>query len=245
MKSPIHLAFVLAAFALAGVLPASAALLTNTANYSPNLLIPDGSALGVADSHTFATAITTITEVRVTLEIAGDASNDGPLATPGAFNGDYYAYLTHSSGFAVLLNRAGRTVLNPFGYADSGFLVTFDDTPGSPDIHNYQLLNNPAGGELTGTWGSDGRNVNPATALETSPRTATLTSFTGLDPNGVWTLFVADVSPVGEGRLLSWQLEVTGNAVAASVPEPGSALAGLLTIGMVLANGRGRRRARG
>ena len=36
-----------------------------------------------------------------------------------------------------------------------------------------------------------------------------------LDPNGEWVLFVADVSPGGVSRLVSWSLEVI------RVPEPG------------------------
>lgn len=204
-----------------------AALLIETATFAPNVLIPDGSIVGVADTRTFNSAISTITEVRLTLEIAG----------ANAFNGDYYAYLSHSSGFAVLLNRAGKTSGNPFGYADSGFLVTFDDTPGSPDIHGYQALVNPLGGALTGTWGSDGRNVDPATALDTSLRSATLAAFDGLDPNGAWTLFVADLSPLGEGRLLNWQLEVTG---ATAVPEPGTALGAVACVGTLFIRRRRR-----
>ncbi len=226
---------VAAAFAgFAAVEHASAALLTETASYTPNLLIPDGSALGVADTHVLTSQIGTISEVRITLNITG---------APGAgdaFNGDFYAYLTHGTGFAVLLNRPGRTAGNPFGYADTGFNVTFDDSPAGADIHNYQLVTNPGGGALSGIWSTDGRAVDPASVLDTTLRTASLASFNNLDPNGAWTLFVADVSPLGVGRLVSWQLEITGN----SVPEPGTGLAGVVSIaaGVCAAFSRRRRR---
>jgi hypothetical protein len=213
------LVLILAAFGTTDRAPA--ALLVETGSYTPDLLIPDGSALGVADTHTFSSSIATISEVRVSLQIAGASS-------PGdAFNGDFYVYLTHGSGFAVLLNRPGRTAVNSFGYADSGFDVTFDDSPAGADIHNYQLVSNPGGGQLTGAWSSDGRAIDPTSVLDTTPRSSSLASFNGLDPNGTWTLFVADLSPIGTGRLVTWQLEITGH----SIPEPGSALAGVLSLG--------------
>ena len=208
-----------------------AGLVTETASYTPNVLIPDGSILGAADTRIFSSAITGITNVRVSLNLTGAPS------AGDAFNGDLYAYLTHGSGFSVLLNRSGRTTLNDFGYADSGFNVTFDDALPGADIHNYQLTANPAGGALTGTWGSDGRNLNPAAALDTTPRTALLTSFNGLDPNGAWTLFVADVSPLSTARLASWSLEVTGSS---PIPEPGTALFGTLLTAVTLATRRRR-----
>ena len=194
----------LVALSFAAVLPASAVIVTESATYNPNLLIPDGSTVGVVDSRIFTSQITSITNVRVSLSIAG---------TPGtgdAFNGDFYVTLAHSSGFAVLLNRTGRTALDPYGYSDSGFDVTFDDAGAFADIHNYQLTLNPGGGALTGTWGSDGRDVNPNAVLDTTPRIARLDSFNGLDASGEWNLFVADVESLGTGRLVSWKLEVTG-----------------------------------
>jgi hypothetical protein len=238
MKTASHLrrVFALAAISLAAALPARALIVTESATYNPNLLIPDGSTAGVVDSRNFTSTIATITQVRVSLSIAG---------TPGAgdaFNGDFYVTLAHSSGFAVLLNRAGRTALDPFGYTDSGFNVTFDDAGAFADIHNYQLTLNPGGGTLTGTWGSDGRNVNPNAVLDTTPRIARLDSFNGLDASGEWNLFVADVESLGTGRLVSWTLEVTGQQ-ATPVPEPGSALAGALCI--AACGGAAFRRRRG
>ena len=204
---------------------AMAGLVTESASYSANFAIPDNSLLGVSDTRTFISSIAAITEVRAALNIAG-----APTAGD-AFNGDFYAYLTHSSGFAVLLNRTGRTAANSFGYSDSGFNLTFDDSPAGTDVHSYQLTANPGGGTLTGIWGSDGRNVAPSTALVTTPRTAFLTSFNHLDPNGGWTIFVADVSSGGTSRLVSWGLEISGNT---AIPEPSSSLYAILLTGILL-----------
>ena len=211
-----------------------AGLVTEMAAYTPNLLIPDGSILGAADTRIFNSVITDITNVRVSLNLTGSPS------AGDAFNGDLYAYLTHGSGFSVLLNRPGRTTLNDFGYADSGFNVTFNDALPGADIHNYQLIANPAGGALTGTWGSDGRDLHPAAVLDTTPRTALLTSFNGLDPNGAWTLFVADVSPLSTARLASWSLEVTGNS---TIPEPATGVFGIFLTALAL-GARGKCAAR-
>ena len=198
--------------------------------FNPNLPIPDNSILGVANTQTIAMAPGFITNVKLSLNIAGSPNPSN------AFNGDFYAYLQHSSGFSVLLDRTGRTASNPFGYSDSGFEVIFDDAALHGDIHAYRDLVNPAGGALTGTWQPDGRLTNPNNALRTDPRPALLSSFNGLNPNGAWTLFVADVSPIGTGTLKSWTLDLT----VAPIPEPGTVAFGILLLG-VCAGARRRR----
>jgi subtilisin-like proprotein convertase family protein len=203
---------------------AGAASITGLSN--PNLAIPDNDVTGVANNITLNTAINFITGVTVTLDVEG------------GFNGDFYAYLRHgSTGFAVLLNRVGSTSGNAYGYADAGLNVSFSDTAANGDIHVYQNVLNPGGAMLTGLWQPDGRNVSPFSALDTSPRNALLSSFDGMDANGLWTLFVSDVSPVGSGTLVDWSVTVTGDTVTSGVPDGGStaallaaALAGLLTI---------------
>ena len=203
--------------ALLAGLSANAQLATNSATYNVGLSIGDNNLSGLSDTRTFAALIGAITDVNVTLNISG------------GFNGDFYAYLTHDSGFSVLLNRPGRTAVNTFGYPDSGFSVTFDDSAAS-DIHTYRLSFNPNGGALTGDWQPDGRNIHPGMSLDTSSRDAMLSSFNGLNPNGEWTIFIADASPVGSGALQSWSLQVVGNAV----PEPGAFLLFLTGIGTLL-----------
>jgi subtilisin-like proprotein convertase family protein len=44
-----------------------------------------------------------------------------------------------------------------------------------------------------------------------------LSSFNGMDPNGQWTLFIADTSAGGEGTLVNWGMQIT------TVPEPSMA----------------------
>src|SRR6266513_432896 len=187
---------------------------TNTFNI--NQPIPQGSANGLSDTQSFdfqSEPFSSITDLQVTLNISG------------GFTGDYYAYLVHDGGFAVLLNRAGRTSVNSVGYTDSGLNVTLSDS--SPnDIHNYQSVLNPGGAVLTGTWAPDGRDMDPATVVETDNRTALLGSFIGADPSGQWTLYVTSLDFGEQGKLASWGLEVKG------VPEPSSVA--LLIFGTVL-----------
>jgi subtilisin-like proprotein convertase family protein len=190
--------------------------------FNPNLAIPDNSTVGVADTQIISMPAGIITGIRLSVNIAG-----APAAS-NAFNGDFYAYLQHASGFTVLLNRTGRTGANPFGYGYSGFDVTFDDGAVNGDIHSYRDLVNPAGGALTGTWQPDGRVTNPNSVLLADPRPALLSSFNGLDPNGAWTLFVADVSPIGTGVLKNWTLDLT----VAPIPEPGTIGFGILVLGV-------------
>ena len=201
---------------------ASAASGTQSASYAPGLIIPDNGS-GVSDTETFSfPGAATISSVQVFLNISG------------GWNGDYYAWLRHgTTGFAVLLNRAGVSGGSAYGYGDNGFNITLDDSASNGDIHFYQGVVNPQGAALTGLWQPDGRNVDPNIVSGLTPRSAMLGSFGGLDPNGDWTLFVADDSPGGIGTLAGWGLTVT-------VPEPGTlgflALAGIGLLAQHLRN---------
>ncbi len=154
---------------------------------------------------TVSSAITKLLSLRVSLCVAGD------------FNGDLYGFLRHVQGgvtnFCVLLNRVGCTASDPWGYADCGFNVLFDDAAPQGDIHTYETITNPpAGTLLTGVWQPDGRDVDPSLVLDTTPRTTCLSSFTNSDPSGDWTLFLADMSNGGTNMLVSWGLLFTGPA---------------------------------
>ena len=185
-----------------------------TATDTVNLRIPDGSPAGLANSVNIATPIERITEMTVTLNVTG------------GFNGDLHAYLVHDSGHAILLNRAGKTLANPTGYSDAGFNVAFADTATNGDIHNYRLAlsgnpNTPLPGALTNAWAPDGRDTDPALVLDTDPRPATLSAFTGLNPNGRWTLFIADVDALYASTLVSWGLQILGtNAPPVITAQP-------------------------
>lgn len=192
-------------------------LLTISANAAGTLLdrtfvvsttIPDNNIIGLADTRAVTSAITSIT----TLEVA--------VTLTGGWNGDLYAYLSHAGGFSILLNRPGRSLSFPDGSGSSGMDVLFTDAA-VLDLHTSI----PATGPVAGIYQPDARNVDPAGVLDTSPRTAFLGSFTGLDPNGDWTLFLADTSPGSTAVLQSWGLKISG------VPEPSS---GLLVLGGAL-----------
>ena len=194
-----NLAFVLLPMLV--VLPVRAE--TQTFTKLVNTVIPDNSGIGVATTLSVTSTITSITDVNVTLTLSN------------GWNGDLYAYLVHDSGFAVLLNRAGRTAANPVGYGDHGLSVTFDDQATNGDVHAYRLAlfgnpNTPLGGPLTNAWAPDGRVTDPTLVLDTDARTALLSSFNGLNANGNWTLFIMDAEPGNESTLVSWGLEVLG-----------------------------------
>jgi subtilisin-like proprotein convertase family protein len=184
-------------------------------SWSGAQVIPDNSAVGIAYSFTLSDPGVSISSVSVALTL------------DGGWSGDWYAYLSHGAGTAVLLNRPGVQSDRPDGYGGSGLNVTLASGAGS-DIHFYQ--------ELSGPWAADGRSLDPfspAGAFDAAPRDRTLDVFSGLDPNGDWTLFLTDCSGGGIATLQGWTVTV------AAVPEPGT-LALLVTGALVLAAARRR-----
>ena len=185
-----------------------------------NEAIPDGNASGLHDVRAISSAIPHLSSARLRLRVTGE------------FNGDLYGYVRHIRGgatnFCVLLNRPGRTAANPAGYADAGLDVVFDDAAVAGDIHRYKTNTiPPAGTPLTGTWQPDGRRVDPEVVLDTTARTATLSSFTNADGSGEWTLFLADLASGGTNMLVNWELQLTGIATpAVSWPIPGNIVYG-------------------
>jgi subtilisin-like proprotein convertase family protein len=177
-----------------------------------NVAIPDGDLSGVADTHTVSgVSGTAIGSLTVTLNIAGTGD--------GAFNGDLFVALMHDGGYSVLLNRSGRSDANPAGYGDNGYSVTFSDAAAN-DVQSYrQFWSGSPGDTLTGNWQPSARAVGPDAVTDASPRTATLGSFGGLNPNGTWTLFLVDSESGGTASLASWSLSIT----SAPVPEPEAA----------------------
>lgn len=171
-----------------------------------NMPIPDGNTAGLSDVQTINSRIAALTSVRVRLRIEGE------------FNGDLYGYLRHAQNGAtnlcVLLNRAGRTLENESGYSDAGLDVIFDDAASGGNIHAYRtLVTPPKGTVLTGTWQPDGRLVDPEWVLDTSPATTALSGFSGMDPAGEWTLFVADLESGGASVAAGWSLELSGDPI--------------------------------
>jgi hypothetical protein len=230
MKSSLLLKTVLVATAVSvvSILSVRAQIVTNTFNFTFGVdpEIEDGSLTGFSDTRNLTLGITNLTDVRVRLHI------DGGSPTNAGYNGDLYAYVTHDSGFSVLLNRTGRSSTNEFGYADDGFDVTFSTGAANGNVHFYQNVLNPSGGTLTGTWQPDGRNINPLSPQSSfdAAGTADLTSFNGLNANGGWTLFLVDSESVNTFVLHSWGLTLIG-----AIPEPGTyALFGMSAAGLLI-----------
>ena len=214
MKLKIIQTSVMLVLLAAGLQSARAQFITNDFSFSVMSTVPDGNASGLANHQFLAGMTGTITNVSVTLNLS---------YAPGdtAFNGDLYAYLAGpNGGFAILLNRTGVTGGNSFGYDDTGFNVAFT-TSATHNIHFYQSLtyNLNGNGQLTGTWQPDGRAIDPQSSpslFDSTIPSALLDSFNGTDPNGTWTLFLADLSNGGKSQLVNWNLQVS------TVPEPPS-----------------------
>ena len=173
-------------------------------------LVPDDNKSGWTDTRTLSGVSGAIADVSVTLNLSG------------GWNGDLYAYVVHNDGFAVLLNRVGRGTANPPGYGDSGMSVVFNEAAAGGDIHWYGGMGEPVGNYLP-----DGRYILPKSEVgvfDVTTRTALLSSFVGLDPNGKWTLFVADASGGDQSTVTKWGLAIR----LASVPEPASLVEGTL-----------------
>jgi subtilisin-like proprotein convertase family protein len=197
------LKFCLTLAALAWGVAASAQIFTTTTtNFTVGAMVPDGYVSGMASVQTISTPITNLTDLKVSLKLSG------------TWNGDLYCFLTHGSGQSVLLNRAGRCSASDLGYNDVGLDVTFDDAATNGDIHVYRLLSSSQGtpipGPLTGVWAPDARVAFPTNVLDTDARSAFLGSFNGVDPNGEWVLFVADMEAGDIHVLDSWGLEISG-----------------------------------
>jgi hypothetical protein len=152
--------------------------------------VPDNSAIGLSETRQISSSITSISEVEVQLVLSG------------GWAGDLYAYVTHGSGFSVLLNRPGRSLARVAGSGVSSLSTTFSDASPS-DVHTAL----PATGPVSGFFQPDGREIDPELSYDTSPRSAMLSSFVGLDANGDWDTMTLE----------SWSLSITG------VPEPATA----------------------
>lgn len=184
------------------------------------LTIPDNNATGIARQVTVPAVYGPVDGISVS------------VVTSGGWNGDYYAFLSHSSGLAVLLNRIGRSTASPLGSPDSGMVLTLITSSGA-DVH---LATAEPGAPLTGVFSGDGRFSDPATVLDTDPRTAPLDLFLGADASGTWTFFIADLSAGDSAVLESWSLAID------AVPEPSL---GVLAAGVLVCAARRRRARRG
>ena len=198
----------------AGSLMASTVLLGQIVNTE----IPDNNGVGLVSSMPFVSGDTYVTAVEVLIE------------TTGGWNGDLYAYLEHNGVISVLLNRPGNTAANPTGAASSGLSIRLTDTA-LADIHT--AISDTVGVPAVGTYQPDARNLDPDLVTDATARSKPLAGFNTTDPNGLWTLFIADVNGGEVAVMKSWSLAVT------AVPEPSSALLGLFgTAGLLLVRRR-------
>lgn len=168
--------------------------------------ILDNNPSGWTDSRTVSTMPAgTLTAVAVNLELSS------------GWSGDLYAYLVHSAGFAVLLDRVG-TPGQTFGYGTSDLNVTLVDNGTAfgatlGNIHNFG-----GAGAASGQWNSD----NSAT----TSGSGSLGSFLSTSPNGMWSLFIADLSGGGVTTVQSWGLQLDIVAVPEVESWVAAALAG-------------------
>jgi len=118
------------------------------------------------------------------------------LNLSGGNIGDLVAYLSYDGTTVQLLNRPGLNNPSPLGYTGMSFTSPFSlSDSGTSSIDSY------GGTATSGTY-------QPSVAFS---------AFNGLNPNGNWTLFFADLSG-GDGAnvttLNGWSLDIT------AVPEP-------------------------
>jgi hypothetical protein len=207
----VKLLSVVGSFAIASAVSAQ----VFTFNYTANSAIPDGDANGVS----FVGNVSGVTWPAASPNTGySTAAFMEIVGSPIAYNSDYYATLVNNASGqkAVLLNRVGKGEAGfQFGYGDNGMNIKLKDSAANGDIHVYKRVTDPLGGILTGTWQPDGRDVQPESVTTGDARNRTLSQFNGVNPNGNWTLFVADVAGgQGNGTITTWGLEFT------AVPEP-------------------------
>ena len=168
--------------------------------FNTGVTVPDGSLVGWSDTHVLSGISGSVSNVSVTLNLSG------------GWNGDLYAYLVHDSGFTILLNRVGRATGNDPGFGNAGMNVILNDNTLLGNIHSVPVPTS------LGVYQPDGRNIDPRTLAASfndlvNP-TAPLSVFNGANPNGSWTLFVADVQSGDATQVASWSLGFE------TVPEP-------------------------
>lgn len=228
---------------------------TATKTFTVNDSFASGSLNGLSDSQTLSLADfgsgapsnLRITSISITLNVAPNS------LVPDFLAGDLYATLTHgtasTSPKAVLLNRIGvgamvdipeGAYVDAVGTAGTGLQnLTLTSAPGYTDVHFAFPVLDPMGNPITydllsGIYQPDARDLDPVATdpadYATAARTAGFNLFTGTDPTGVWTLYIADV--VSDPQLIDWTINLTAeewNGVA-PIPEPATLLAGLLLL---------------
>ena len=209
-RTPMNLLILKSALALAvgGGLSVQAGIYT----YSGSAYnIPDGNLSGTYSQVTVGGAASSLSDITVAINVSG------------GYNGDLYAYLSYNGALVPLLNRIGLSSGNTFGASGVGMNVTLSDNGGYGNIHTA------GAGVLGGIWQADGQTPPPlssASSFSASGGSITLDGkFGTMNPNGVWTLFFADVSAGGgQAAVNGWSLDIT------AVPEPVNVALGLFGV---------------
>jgi len=165
-------------------------------------VVPDNNFSGWSDTRTVSTMPAgTIASLSVDLHLTG------------GWNGDLYAYLVHDSGFTVLLDHVGTGVsgVSAYGYGDAGMNLNLTATGTS--IHQY-------GGNTTFSG-------NPTGTFQTDNTGGSLASFLSTNPNGTWSLFLADTSGSSVSTVQNWGLQMDIVAVPEVETWIAAALAGM------------------
>lgn len=188
------IALMTAASASAGIFTFSSGTLNTT--------IPDGNPVGIAST--------------INVSGVGNIFSSGDnvsmtLNISGGNNGDLYAYLSYDGQIVTLLNRPGMSPGNPVGFTGAGFSVTLSD--GS--YGNINTSAETSGAQVTGTFNAAGPG-NVAAGAAGANASVAFQSYNGLNPDGGWVLFVADMSggDISQSVLNSWSLTFS------AVPEP-------------------------
>jgi len=154
-----------------------------------NTPILDADPTGISSTINVSGLLPTIIDVNVTISVSG------------GFNGDLYAYLTYNGILVPLLNRVGTgsgdIIQQIYGYSTAGF-----DNVRLADVGSVNIHDAITPGASPTSYHPDGGN---------------LAAYNYSDPNGVWTIFFADMASSGgssTSTLVSWSLDVT------AVPEP-------------------------
>lgn len=198
---------------------ASATIVVVNTDWAVGQTIADNSSAGMTVSQTFTGLDANINEVSVRLNVSG------------GYNGDLYGYLTYNGQTVVLLNRVAGSTGGTYGSAASGFgtgtfgtgnSITLSDAGGDGAIHT--ISGSPV---AVGNYTPDSNGGTFSAA------------FNGMNPNGTWTLFLADLSAGSQSTLVSWGLNIS------VVPEPATwamIIFGSVVVGCSLAR-RLRRKA--
>jgi subtilisin-like proprotein convertase family protein len=212
-----HLPIILCGLLATGPSHAAGTATTFDLSWTGLLVVPDNSAVGISSTLAFnLPAWNRIQMVSVELHFTG------------GWNGDLYGYLAHNGQLAILLNRPGRTATNDLGAGSTDLVALFSDAAAG-DVHTAL----PDSGPATGSWQPDGRFIDPLLSLDTTPRTRMLGGFNDMDPNGDWTLFIADQGAGETATLTGWTVSIS------AVPEPSVAMLGGLVTLLVLRRRRG------